>query len=62
MTVTVVGSSKKFIKKAVCRNCSSKLEYVEEDVFLRRYSCQGSNESDNAIKCPSCDNDVVVRG
>lgn len=58
--VRVIGQDPKAVKECTCNNCSARLEYTRQDIFVHRYSACGRSESDNAIRCAQCGSVVLV--
>lgn len=53
---------KSVVKKVVCKNCGSTLEYVPRDVKQgKHYDIDGGTETVFYIKCPECKEDVYVK-
>lgn len=59
--VKVVGKSDKYAYKAICKNCSSELEYVKKDVKSVNYTDYGGgSDVQHSITCPACSDTVIV--
>ena len=59
--IKVIGNDPKAVKTVTCRNCSSILEYVLND--MKRSSCKdisGCTEIVKYIVCPTCTHQVTV--
>jgi DNA-directed RNA polymerase subunit RPC12/RpoP len=62
MAVRKVGQDKKLIRKATCKNCSAKLEYLPKDVKVSWSSIGDSDIVSSYIICPDCRKQVEVKG
>ena len=61
MTIKVVGKSEKYVRRVICKHCSTELEYVRKDEEKGRDYCyDGSSDSYHYIVCPNCEARVVV--
>lgn len=61
MAVKVIGEDPKHIKHTSCKNCASKLEYIQADVqsqYVTDYG--GGGDTYYWIICPKCINPVYV--
>lgn len=62
--VTVVSTvpDQSVVKRVVCKNCGSTLEYVPKDIESHSYrDYTGGSDIDYFIKCPPCGHKVYVK-
>lgn len=61
MAVAIVGTSQLVVRRTMCINCASILEYTKMDTFVRHYKdIDGTSDTDRYIVCPKCAKDVIV--
>ena len=61
--VAVVGKDVSAVKRVTCHRCASILEYtLSETQEGRSTDYTGSTDLYKYIKCPTCHNEVVVKG
>lgn len=60
--VTIVRKVLDAVKRVVCRNCSTELEYTQSEVQRRDgKDWTGGSDGDESIVCPSCGKKVILR-
>ena len=48
------------VKRTICRNCGSTLEYTPADVGMVNFPDYTGSDWQRAIKCPQCKTDTPV--
>jgi hypothetical protein len=61
--VMVVGTDQSVVRRVICKNCASVLEYTRSEIIdiKHGYDYTGGYEVDSGIVCPSCRANVFVR-
>jgi len=58
----VVAKVAKYVKKITCKACSSVIEYTTSELSKRNYiDSQDYPASEYSLKCPGCQNKIIVR-
>ena len=61
MAVKIVGVSQAAVKRCVCRNCASELEYTLADTTTKTVSDYGGGrDTYRTLVCPKCYEEVGV--
>ena len=61
MSITVVGTDIKAVKRVTCYNCSSILEYTDNDTTKEtRTDYSGGSDIYTTLLCPECTNTITI--
>lgn len=60
--VKIIGESRDFVRRTVCRNCSTELEYTESEVKEENWrDIDGGSAGKRFIDCPRCGAQPIIK-